>query len=100
MIANRIVKDCILELNESDKTQVIPTENGTCLYGENGYLDSLKLVWLISLLESKVEEELNVAITFADDKMFSIRKNPFKTILSLSQYVSTRIADTTETLHG
>ena len=66
-------------------------EGKSPLYGNNGPLDSLALVNLISDLEDLVSEEYDSIITLADEKAMSARNSPFLTIQTLSQAVIDRM---------
>ena len=60
----------------------------TVLFGKSGQLDSLGLVNLIVATEQKIEEELGVAMTLADEKALSRKSSPFRTIGTLADYIS------------
>ena len=60
----------------------------TVLFGQSGQLDSLGLVNLIVATEQKIEEELGVAMTLADEKALSRKSSPFRTIGTLADYIS------------
>jgi acyl carrier protein len=64
----------------------------TVLYGENGQLDSIKLVHLIVAVEERVEQEFGVTVTLADERAMSMRNSPFATVASLSSYVSSLLS--------
>ena len=66
-------------------------EGESPLYGNNGPLDSLALVNLISDLEDLISEEYDSIITLADEKAMSARNSPFLTIQTLSQAVIDRM---------
>jgi len=59
----------------------------TRLVGERGVLDSVALVGLIVLIEERVQRELGLALTVADDRAFSQEKSPFRTLGALCEYV-------------
>ena len=60
----------------------------TALYGRTGSLDSLGLVNLIVSVERKIEEEFNVGIVLADEKLMSQKNDPFRSVLSLAGHVA------------
>ena len=60
----------------------------TILFGKGGQLDSLGLVSFIVEVEQKIEEELGVSITLADERAMSQKSSPFLTLQTLSEYVS------------
>lgn len=57
------------------------------IYSGNGILDSLGLVTFLVNLEQKLVDETGVQITIADDKAFSEKNSPFRTVSSLSDYI-------------
>lgn len=65
----------------------------TVLYGDAGVLDSIELVNFIVAVEQKIEEEFSVFLSIADEKAMSQTRSPFKTIGTLSEYVSMLLKD-------
>ncbi|MGH8068516.1 MAG: hypothetical protein ACRERE_25430 [Candidatus Entotheonellia bacterium] len=63
------------------------------LFGESGNLDSLGLVNLIVNLEDEVHTSLGVPILLADERAMSQKKSPFRTVASLTEYLSTLISE-------
>lgn len=63
------------------------------LFGESGNLDSLGLVNLIVNLEDEVQTSLGVPILLADERAMSQKKSPFRTVASLTEYLSTLISE-------
>ena len=59
----------------------------TVLFGRDGKLDSLGLVNLILEVERGLEEELGVSIVLADEKAFSQKSSPFRTVQALIDYI-------------
>ena len=60
----------------------------TPLYGEQGKLDSVGLVSLIVAVEESVEEKFNTTMAIADERAMGQKKSPFRTIGTLSDYIS------------
>ncbi len=58
------------------------------LYGEGAPLDSVALVSLLVAVEQRIEDELGVLITLADEKAMSRSRSPFRTIATLAEYVT------------
>jgi acyl carrier protein len=56
------------------------------LFGEDGVLDSLELVNLIVAFEQRIQSDLDLAITLADEKAMSQKRNPFRSIEALADY--------------
>ena len=51
-------------------------------------MDSLALVSLITDLEEKISDEFDEDIVLADEKAMSQRTSPFRTVESLTEYIS------------
>ena len=84
-IINSSVKDLDLEVvAEIDLSK----GEDTPLYGKEGSLDSISLVNLIVGVETQIEDELGKYITIADERAMSQESSPFKTIGSLTDYVT------------
>ncbi len=60
----------------------------TVLYGEGGLLDSMGLVRLVVLFEQKVRTATRQAVSITDERAFSRRRSPFRTIDALTDYVA------------
>ena len=60
----------------------------TALSGGASKLDSLGLVNLILITEDKIEDLLGVTGDIADQRAVSQENNPYRTISSLSQYIT------------
>ena len=63
------------------------------LLGESGRLDSLNLVNLIVATEQKIEEELGVTISLADERAMSQESSPFSTLGNLVDYISLLLSE-------
>jgi acyl carrier protein len=89
-IENRVEEilfELIGEMNElRPEDQKIAKERSTQLFGEDGALDSLEVVNLIVALEQKIQSDLGFAITLADEKAMSQKRNPFRSIEALADY--------------
>lgn len=59
----------------------------TKLYGRESGLDSLALVALISEIEERAADILNVDINLADERAMSMTRSPFRTAESLTHYI-------------
>ena len=83
----KIIFDVIDETNEElSGNEEIGTSVDTILFGENGALDSIGLVNFIVCLEQKILDELDIALTIADEKALSQKNSPFQSIKSLVDY--------------
>ena len=66
------------------------------LYGEKSSMDSLGLVSFLINLEQKIEDQLGITITIADEKAMSLKNSPFKTIGTLTEYLKERLTKINE----
>lgn len=83
-----LIIECLKELNEEiENDSLINPTLETKLYGQDGTLDSLALVSLVTDVEEKVAEELEEEIVLADEKAMSQRNSPFNSVGTLSKYI-------------
>lgn len=83
-----IIIACLDEICENYETQANSKANlDTKIFANDGILDSLSLVALISELEERLENELDIQVTLADEKAMSAKNSPFKDVQSLSLYI-------------
>ena len=76
------------ELQEQDdELRTAFCHSDTKIFGRQGLLDSNGLVSLIVELEEKIEDEFGVSLILADERAMSQKKSPFKSVLSLAQYI-------------
>ena len=69
----------------------LPLEAETLLYGADGPLDSLQLVQLIVATEQRIEDELGVSLTLADERALARKSSPFRSVGTLVDYVGERL---------
>ena len=82
-----VLFELIEEMNDlRPEGQKIVKERSTQLFGEDGVLDSLEVVNLIVAFEQRIQSDLHFAITLADEKAMSQKRNPFRSIESLADY--------------
>jgi acyl carrier protein len=87
-----LVLETVKEIGEDQNNQVLmdATED-TRLFGEN--LDSMGIVFLVTDLESRISDELDIDLTLADERAMSQKTSPFRSVKTLAKYVSTLIDD-------
>lgn len=73
---------------DEDNTALIEANVKTKLFGANGVLDSVGVVFLITELEEKISDEFNIDVTLADEKAMSQVTSPFRNVETLSKYIS------------
>jgi acyl carrier protein len=78
-------------LREPDK-QLARCEE-TVLYGAEGVLDSLGLVSLIMDVEEGVNARYETQLVLADQRAMSQKRNPFRDVRSLADYVVERLKE-------
>ena len=92
MITN-CVDEVLAENNESDGQEPLSIDSHTCLFGKSGLLDSNGLVAAIVGVEEKIFCNLGYSVVIADERALSQKKSPFKTIGSLTDYISMLIEE-------
>jgi D-alanine--poly(phosphoribitol) ligase subunit 2 len=65
----------------------------TVLFGQSSRLDSFGLVTLVVAVEQNIQEDFGQAVTIADEKAFSRKSSPFRTIGTLAEYISTLLKE-------
>ena len=68
-------------------------KTSTILFGQSSKLDSFGLVTLIVAIEQKIEDDFGKTITLADEKAFSQKNSPFRSIESLADYIASLLMD-------
>ena len=83
------------EFNESQDSDApkLPLDPATPLFGREGRLDSLGLVNLIVLAEQKLEDEMEVSLSLADERAMSMESSPFATIGTFAAYIETLLVE-------
>jgi acyl carrier protein len=83
-----IIIEALQDLNDDIESESLenPTKE-TKIFGEEGALDSLALVSLISDLEETIHDDFGKEVTLADEKAMSATTSPFRDVKSLSAYI-------------
>tara|TARA_B100000686_G_C15842968_1_gene503557 strand:+ start:150 stop:455 length:306 start_codon:yes stop_codon:yes gene_type:complete len=90
-----IVENIIREVSNvtcTDNEEIVFNEN-TVIYGCNSPLDSFALVNLLVAVEQNIEDEFDITIVLADDRAMSLEKSPFRTVISLADYIETLLRE-------
>ena len=83
-----LIYDAIDEVNQQlPPGQPLEKSPDTVLFGKSSRLDSLGLVNLVVGIEQRVGDEFGVAVMLANEKAFSQKSSPFRTVGSLAEYV-------------
>lgn len=86
---DKITQIIIKSLNETAQIyadEKIVADENTTIFGNDGILDSLGLVALISEIESEISTNFGINIVLATEKAMSMRNSPFKSVKSLSKF--------------
>lgn len=81
-----LLYEAIKEFN-SENSYNLNQSLETVLFGEKSPLDSLGLVNFIVAVEEKIEDDLDLTLTLADEKAMSERNSPFRTIQAFRDYI-------------
>lgn len=85
-----LVLASVKEIGEDqESSNLIAATEDTLLFGEN--LDSMGIVFLVTDLEEKIADELDINLTLADERAMSQRTSPFRSVKTLTRYVQTLI---------
>lgn len=87
-----LVLETVKEIGEDQDNQaLINATEDTSLFGEN--LDSMGIVFLVTDLESRISDELDVDLTLADERAMSQKTSPFRSVKTLANYVNSLIEE-------
>ena len=87
-----LVLETVKEIGEDQSNQaLIDATEDTRLFGEN--LDSMGIVFLVTDLESRISDELDVDLTLADERAMSQKTSPFRSVKTLAKYANTLIEE-------
>lgn len=87
-----LVLETVKEIGEDQNNQaLIDATEDTRLFGEN--LDSMGIVFLVTDLESRISDELDVDLTLADERAMSQKTSPFRSVKTLAKYANTLIEE-------
>ncbi|ASM40710.1 hypothetical protein CSPB12327_05565 [Campylobacter sp. RM12327] len=86
-----IVIKCLDETVQNYTDLTLKVDENTQIFGENGALDSLGLVALISAIESEISDKFDINITLANEKAMSMKNSPFLNVKSLSKFICEEI---------
>lgn len=85
-----LVLQSVREVGENQGSDfLINADETTALLG---MLDSIGTVYLITILEETLADELGMQITLADEHAMNLENSPFLTIATLVRHVETLVA--------
>ena len=70
-------------------------DESTCLFGAQGFLDSLRLVSVVLETEQEINDSYNLSISLADNPAVSRERSPYRSVASLADYVLAVAAEQT-----
>lgn len=76
---------------DQEQTELMEATEDTRLFGEN--LDSMGVVFLVTDLEAAISEEYGIDLTLADERAMSQKTSPFRTVKTLTKYVTQLITE-------
>ena len=62
-------------------------DESTCLFGANGFLDSLRLVSVVIEIEEQVNDSYQLALSLADNPAVSRERSPFRSVGAFADYI-------------
>ncbi len=80
-----------LDIINEELEEKIVKDPETKLFGSEGFLDSIGLVNLITIIEEFVEEQTGKYITIANEKVMLEGSSPFKSVEALERHVTALI---------
>lgn len=84
-----LVLSTLHEMGEDEDNEVLVEAHvKTKLFGANGVLDSVGIVFLITELEEKISDDFDVDVTLADEKAMSQMTSPFRNVETLAKYIA------------
>ena len=87
----KIYKIIVSSMTENTNLLENDLNDDTPIFGAKSNIDSLGLVTLLINIEQKIEDEMNVNITIADERAMSQKNSPFKTIKSLTNFITDKL---------
>ena len=87
------LEEVLFEQDEQGELQINYIDESTSLIGSGSVLDSLGLVNLIVNIEERLNEDLGIEVTIADERALSQKKSPFRTVGRLSEYLGLLIKE-------
>ena len=83
-----IVLEVVKEISEDSSNEALrDAKSETLLYGDNGNLDSMSLVYLVSNLEKRLSDEFDANVVLVNKRAMSQRNSPFKTVNTLINFI-------------
>lgn len=76
---------------DQDNDALSEVDEDTRLFGEN--LDSMGIVFLVSDMEDRIADEMEINLTLADERAMSQKTSPFRSVKTLARYITMLIEE-------
>ena len=87
-----LVLEVVHELGaDQENKELMEATEKTRLFSE--HLDSMGIVFLVTELESKISDELDVHVALADERAMSKKTSPFRSVKTLVKYAQELIEE-------
>ncbi len=87
-----VIKEALEELN-SQLDEEIVYDKEMKLIGKNASMDSMTFVTFMTIIEERVEDEMDQDIEIVSDKAFSRENSPFRTIATLEDFIAELLSE-------
>lgn len=61
--------------------------NDIILYGEDGIFDSMQVVNLLTIVEEKIYDDMNIEVSLTSERAVSRRESPFRSVKNLIEFI-------------
>jgi len=90
-----IVLDVLNEIGEDqEKDELLQATEDTRLFGDT--LDSMGIVFLVTDLEARISDDFDIDLILADERAMSQKTSPFRSVKTLTKYISLLISEQQE----
>lgn len=97
MEIKEIIQESIEELNQQlDDDKQLEYSEDIRLIGKNAAVDSMEFVTFITIIEERIEDELDISIKIVSDKAFSRERSPFYSFVALEEFITELIKEAEE----
>ncbi|WP_017444754.1 hypothetical protein [Gayadomonas joobiniege] len=86
-----VIYSVIDQMNELRDQNLIDKGLQTPLIGQRSQLDSVDLVNLLLGVEEQLEDEFDISFVVANEKALSLKNSPFRTVKTLTDYLTDSI---------
>jgi acyl carrier protein len=83
-----LIRDSFEEVNMT-RSEKIPLDslNELILYGEDGIFDSMQVVNLLTIVEEKIFDDMNVEVSLTSERAVSRKESPFRSVKNLIDFI-------------